>query len=543
MRLTAAPLRSAAFFLALIAAPLLMLNGCGGGIDADAAAAITSPVTSLRVGESVRFGTNISITGSPIAYYVNGVAWGDSEVGTVSADGVYTAPAVVPSPDNHVTITTVARDFPNGKPGTAKLAILNPIPSLATVNPAPMTEGTTTIFVNGAKFIYGAKILWNGVPVATTYVSDGKLAATVSAPTPGTYPLLVRNPDPGSADSQTLNESVGPGVVTIKLTMDPTVRVSNSIGIYANVSGTANTGLTWTVNGVAGGNDQVGTITTNASGSAVYHAPAVVPTPSNIVTVVAARVETRKKSTTQRIGVMNPIPVLVTATPLTVDPAQSTTFTFSGSNFIQGATVLVNGVPNAATFVSGNQLTASLTLPVAGNYDLQVRNPSPGPADSADLIATANGTQPTLSMSPEDASRLLAQATFGATDPEIRNLSKVGADAWLTQQFAAPQVLHAPRVEQAITIHNPACAASDVKCNAALFMQNNQNESFVQQSFWHQAIDGNDQLRQRIVYALTEMMVISSTNPDVSNNPRGMANYYDVLGKDAFGARTAAHLP
>jgi len=29
--------------------------------------------------------------------------------------------------------------------------------------------------------------------------------------------------------------------------------------------------------------------------------------------------------------------------------------------------------------------------------------------------------------------------------------------------------------------------------------------------------------------------VISSTDPAVANMPRGMANYYDVLGADAFG--------
>ncbi len=535
MRSTASFLRSVSAFGILSVLPLVFLSGCGNGINPDAAGVITSSVTSLRVNETVQFRTNVSITGSPLAFYVNGVPWGNAEVGTVSADGVYTAPAIVPSPDNNVTITSVARDFPNGKPGSVRLAVLNPIPSLATVNPAPMTEGTTTIFVNGDKFIYGAKIFWNGVPVATTYVSGNKLAATVAAPTPGVYPLLVRNPEPGSADSATLNENVGPGVVTIKLTMDPTVRVSNSIRIAPSVGGTSNTGLTWTVNGIAGGNDQVGTITANANGAVAYHAPAVVPTPSNIVTVVGTSVDDPRVSASQRIGVMNSIPVLLSATPLVIDPALTTTLTFSGGNFIQGATVLVNGVANPATFVSGNQLTADLTLPTAGTYDLQVRNPSPGPADSADLIATANGSQPTLAMSPEDASRLLAQATFGATDPDIRYLSKVGADVWLTQQFASPQAPHVPRVEQALMIHNPDCAASDTKCNAALFMQNRDNESFVQQSFWHQAIDGNDQLRQRMVYALTEMMVISSTNDSVAVNPRGMANYYDVLGKDAFG--------
>ncbi len=535
MRSTAAILRSVTAFFALLAAPLILLNGCGKGVDPDQAAALTSPATSVRVTETVQLGTITAITGSPLTFYVNGVLGGNDEVGTVSASGLYTAPAIVPSPDNHVTITSIARDYPNGKPGSIQLAVLNPIPNLGAVAPAPMTEGSTTIFVNGTKFVYGATILWNGAAVATTYVSPTKLAATIAAPTPGVYPLLVRNPDPGSADSATLNENVGPGKVTIKLNMDPTVRVSNSIGISPTVGGTANTGLTWTVNGIAGGNDQVGTITTSAGGAIVYHAPAVVPTPNNIVNVVATSVDDPTVSMSQRIGVLNPIPVLLAATPLAVDPAQKNTFTFTGNNFIQGAVVLVNGASYPATFTSGNQLTADLTLPDAGTYDLQVRNPSPGVADSAALLATVNGTQPTLAVTPEDASRFLAQATFGATDADIRSLTKTGFDAWLTQQFAAPATLHEPRVEQSLMIHNPPCAANDVTCNAALFMQNNTNESFVQQSFWHQAIDGSDQLRQRMVFTLTEIMVIASTNGDVANNPRGMANYYDVLGADTFG--------
>ena len=221
MRSTAATLRSVTAFLVLLLAPMLLLNGCGKGVDPDAAAALTSPVTSLRVTETVQFGTLTTITGSPLTFYVNGILGGNDEVGTVSATGLYTAPAIVPSPDNTVTITSIARDYPNGKPGSVRLAVLNPIPNLGVVTPAPMTEGNTTIFVNGTKFVYGAKILWNGVAVSTTYVSPTKLAATVSSPTPGVYPLLVRNPDPGSADSATLNENVGPGVVTIKLNDGP----------------------------------------------------------------------------------------------------------------------------------------------------------------------------------------------------------------------------------------------------------------------------------------------------------------------------------
>jgi uncharacterized protein (DUF1800 family) len=84
-------------------------------------------------------------------------------------------------------------------------------------------------------------------------------------------------------------------------------------------------------------------------------------------------------------------------------------------------------------------------------------------------------------------------------------------------------------------INNPPCNAGDVKCNAALFVQNDNNAGYVEQSFWQQALTGSDQLRQRVKYALTEIMVISGQDFAVTEMPRGMANYYDVLGADAFG--------
>jgi uncharacterized protein (DUF1800 family) len=208
----------------------------------------------------------------------------------------------------------------------------------------------------------------------------------------------------------------------------------------------------------------------------------------------------------------------------------------TGQSFINGAQVLVNGSPVTTTFNSGTQLTAAVSPAEAGNLDLQVLNPSPGPATSADLIALVNGTPPTPVVSAEDASRFLEQATFGATDASIHHLSLIGYQAWLNEQFAMPPTLHEPAVEQAVILNNPPCAAGNVTCNAALFVQNASDEGFVQDTFWQQSISGNDQLRQRMEYALSELMVISSeSNFGVQSMPRGEANYYDVLGADTFG--------
>jgi uncharacterized protein (DUF1800 family) len=417
-----------------------------------------------------------------------------------------------------------------------KVSVLNPIPIINSVTPSGFPEGMTTITVSGSQFIYGAQIFWNGVAVPTTFVSNTELAASISAPNPGTYPLMVNNPDPGPANSAVVPEVVGPGkvVLTLQTNAGTSVRVTNSVKVGLTVSGTNNTGITWTINGMAGGNAQIGTVVANTDGSVTYTAPAVVPAPNNVVQLTAVSADDPTVSISQNIEVYNPIPILTSGTPMTFDVGPSTVV-LSGSNFINGAQVLMNGAAVPTTFNSGGQLTATISPTDPGNLDLQVLNPSPGPATSTDLIAQVNGTPPTLLVSPEDASRFLEQATFGATDADIHHLSKIGYTAWMNEQFNTPPTLHEPVVEQALILNNPPCAAGDVKCNAALFVQNDSDNTYLEGSFWQQAISGSDQLRQRVKYTLTEMMVISSQDFAVGEMPRGMANYYDVLGRDAFG--------
>jgi uncharacterized protein (DUF1800 family) len=522
--------------LGIATAVTLFIAGCGSGFDKGFPSYISAPTNVLRVGQTVQLTTESTITGSPVAFSVNGVAGGNAEVGTITSSGLYTAPAITPSPNNIVTITGLATNFPRDTPGSVTISVLNPIPVITSVTPSGFTEGNTTVIINGSQFVYGAQIIWNGVAVPTTFVTDTELAALIAAPLPGTYQLMVTNPNPGSANSAVIPEVVGPGkvVLTLQTGGNTSVRVTNTLRIGISVSGTANTGVNWLINGTANGNAQIGTIIANSDGSVTYTAPAVVPTPSNIVQLTAVSVDNPAVSINQNIAVMNPIPILTSATPMTYNVGP-TSAVLTGSNFINGAQVLVNGAPVPTTFNSGNQLTATVSPTDPGDLDLQVLNPSPGPATSTDLIAQVSGTPPTFVPSPQDASRFLAEATFGATDADIRHLSKIGYAAWFNEQFGMAPTLHAPVVEQSLILNNPPCNSGDTTCNATLFVQNNADETYVQQTFWAQAVANNDQLRQRVKYALTQMMVISSTNPAVANMPRGMANYYDVLGADVFG--------
>jgi uncharacterized protein (DUF1800 family) len=517
-----------------------LLTSCSGITvnNGSSFTAISAAVSTLRVNQTTQLAMHTQFDGTSLTLSVNGIPGGNPQVGTISSAGLYTAPAIVPIP-NSVTITSTSIAHPDFPAGSASLAIWNPIPVINSVNPSGFAEGTTQVNVAGSQFVYGAQVMWNGKPVETTYVSSTQLVAIIPAPNPGTYPLLVSNPDPGSANSKTLSVQVAPGQV--KLMLQPyngtDVRVNNTLNVPLTVTGTSNTGVTLQVNGVTGGNSVVGTAVSNSDGSITYHAPAVVPTPNNVVQLTITSVDNPTVSINQNISVLNPIPILTSASPMTMNPGPpATTVVLIGQAFISGAQVLVNGAAVPTTFNSGTQLTATVSPTQPGNLDLQVLNPSPGPATSADLIATANGTPPVPIVSPEDASRFLDQATFGATDADIHHLSLIGYQSWLNEQFSLPQTTMEPGVEQALVVNaQPPCASGDVKCYGALFGQNNQSQEYVENAFWQQSLSAPDQLRQRVAYSLHEMLVISMTSTDVQNMPRGAARYYDLLAADSFG--------
>jgi uncharacterized protein (DUF1800 family) len=123
--------------------------------------------------------------------------------------------------------------------------------------------------------------------------------------------------------------------------------------------------------------------------------------------------------------------------------------------------------------------------------------------------------------SEAESSRFLAQASFGADDNSMHRLSQVSLAFWIEEQFNKPQTLHRLHMDQ---------AAADLAADGGTLSQNN-----FYQSFWTQAITGEDQLRQRAAFALSQIFVVSYVDGTLSGYPRGVASYYDMLGEKAFG--------
>jgi uncharacterized protein (DUF1800 family) len=117
----------------------------------------------------------------------------------------------------------------------------------------------------------------------------------------------------------------------------------------------------------------------------------------------------------------------------------------------------------------------------------------------------------------EDAARFLLQATYGPRPGEPEALRQQGFATWLDRQLALPR-------EPYLAAYDELVAAGEEA-----------RPGLVREPLFRLAVQGEDQLRQRLVFALSELFVISDRDADVRNNPEGMAAYLDLLAQHAFG--------
>ena len=190
-------------------------------------------------------------------------------------------------------------------------------------------------------------------------------------------------PSGGSGDGGGSN----PTVTVVVSPSSTNVRLIATQQFNASVSGTSNTSVNWSVNGVAGGNSTIGTITTGG----MYQAPVTLPNP-NTVTVEAISAADSGATSSSAVTLQNPVPVLSTVTPSSFATG-TFSLTLTGSGFVNGAQVSFGETPLSTAFVSSTQLTASGTASTAGPVAVAVTNPNPGSATSAavDVTVTSSG--------------------------------------------------------------------------------------------------------------------------------------------------------
>ncbi|NNM13198.1 MAG: DUF1800 domain-containing protein [Gammaproteobacteria bacterium] len=123
---------------------------------------------------------------------------------------------------------------------------------------------------------------------------------------------------------------------------------------------------------------------------------------------------------------------------------------------------------------------------------------------------------PSVSISDQAASKFLFQTSFGPTQEDIDALSDMGYEAWIDQQMALPMTDHFSYVQALPEIRWREHTAA----------------------WFDRAVNSDDQLRQRVAFVLSEILVVSLHGvdfPDPEMASISLANYYDILLKHSFG--------
>lgn len=319
---------------------------------------------------------------------VNGVVGGNAALGTIIATGLYTAPEFPPVPN---TITIGATDTVNtAKTASSAVVLDNPVPQLVTVAPVNIPVGAFSLSLTGLHFAPGAIVYLGTTALTTTVISSTQLTATGTATSGqvGNVTITVQNPAPGTNVSAGIAAQIIGGIRVVVAPAIGLVRAGSQQVFTASVSGTTNTGVSWAVNGVAGGNATLGTIIGNGN----YSAPATLPNP-NTITVTATSIADSTASGNAAITLGNPAPVLTSVSPTTIIIG-TFQLTLTGTGFMNGSVVNFGSQPLATTYVSPTQLTATGTATSAqlGNVAITVTNPNPGSATSAPITAQVVAT-------------------------------------------------------------------------------------------------------------------------------------------------------
>ncbi len=158
-------------------------------------------------------------------------------------------------------------------------------------------------------------------------------------------------------------------------------------------------------------------------------------------------------------------------------------------------------------------------------------------ASNAAQLTLANET-PASPPNLKSAARFLVQAAYGpdlapanGTPPNLAEVTSLGFAGWIDDQFTRPPGWIQPWVDWATT------NADDLQ------LYGNWKEF----SWWARAMGAPklrpdaptntipDPLRQRVAFALSEILVTSDRPEQLAVEQAGMANYYDLLVKHAFG--------
>jgi hypothetical protein len=247
---------------------MLGLVGCGSSHSSPSptpTVTVTLNETSVNVAAGATSQFTATVTGSTntaVTWSVDGVSGGSSATGTINASGLYTAPSVAGA---HTVIATSVADTSASAKATVTVVLQ-----------ALVLSPSSAVLVAAGTQQFSATLPGTSNPSVTWSVDGvtGGNATSGTVSTSGLYtaPAQAGNHTVSVAATANASNSANASVDVFTISVSPpsaTLAPSGTQQFTSTIQGLTNTAVTWSVDGVAGGNAASGTITS----AGLYTAP------------------------------------------------------------------------------------------------------------------------------------------------------------------------------------------------------------------------------------------------------------------------------
>lgn len=391
-----------------VAAPTKSASATATIVAASTSSALTVAPSASQVKPGATLQFSASGPGSGVVIWsLSGSGCAGITCGSISSLGLYTAPAMAPSP---ATVAVTATSLTNPTlSGSSLVTIVAPGQVSVAVSPSSvqLNTGAQQTFKASISGTNNTAVQWSvsgyGCAGATcgTITSGGIYIAPSTAPNPSFVFVTATS----VADSTQSSSAMVTIVQQIAVSISPTsaqVAVGGRQQFTAQVTGTTTTGVTWSVAGAGCSGSACGTV----SSTGLYTAPSAVPNPAH-VTVTAIANADGKTAASATVTIILPIEVTISPTSAIVTVGQQQQFRVS----ISGST------NKAVTWsISGSSCSGTTcgSITSAGLYTAPASVPSTATVvvkatSQANNVSSASAV---VTVYPTDNSKLTGQFAF-----------------------------------------------------------------------------------------------------------------------------------
>ena len=171
--------------------------------------------------------------------------------------------------------------------------------------------------------------------------------------------------------------------------------------------------------------------------------------------------------------------------------------------------------------VAADEMDAALTATMA--IAVEVFDSNNNSATPAQPVLNSGGR----ASNEAEAARFLQRATFGPHTASIDRLMQQTYADWVNDQMNIAQTRYLDGVDSVLREHG--------LLNITDGRRQFDRQQIRSDVFWNIAVSAPDQLRQRVAFALGQILVVSDKDAGLDNRVRGIANYHDLLAGEAFG--------